>query len=911
MKRLLEQEKAYQTRKDKEHSRRLERVRDELVKLKSFTLMLVEERQLHVEQIDQQSQKIQELSQKLQEKEQRLAAVSHTAEEDEQKVLKLEAELELQQEKFSEEHEDLTAKLVDQESQNHQLRLKLTGLTQKIKELEENNQVLQKSDEDLQHLREKISKGERGNSSLMVELENLRKKVLEMEGKDEEITKTESRCRELKKKLQDEEIHSRELRLDVDKLQKRMVDLEKMEGAFSRSQTESSQLHTNLKKESRIVKELASEVDQFKAQQKELESSESKLEKAEMILKEDVVKLKSFMVILVDERNKLTERLKQEEQKGEDLRIVLKTEQGKVTEVTEKLIEESKKFLRLKSQMEVHMSALTEENKEVKKKLASEEEKSKDLHTKLKVLKMRMEGLEEMTWSNKDLYRNPEHDNNQVKELTLEIEHLRCRLKQLEVVEGDLMKTEDEYDLLEKKFKIEQDKANALSTMLEEMKSQIARNKATEKGEATSSKAELRVCCRMEEAKTRELQTDIQALKEKIHELMNKEDQFSQLQVDFSVLQQRYEEEEEEKKSISQEVENLTKQLEAVRRYSRALRPGTNGRRMVDVPVISTAVQTDTITESAEDDTTAGFIQKSVQEENHLMSNLRQQGLRRPTVLNRHPPALAELGMKKSSIPWMTKKEAIMLSQTIPEKNRASTSFHPPGMMQRPGPPLHIRVTPDHGNSTATLEITSPRAEDFFSSTTIIPTLGLQKPQITIVPKHTTVTSETRGCGATGSLDPSKSPVKITTASRTKCPEDTRSSSGGLQSPVSIITVSTTPVSEVCAASNPHETTARHTFRMTSDKQPESDRKYSSNIITREDNKIHIHLGPQYKRPYEACGGPVVTLRPGLGSETPSGTCQPSMVKAQNKMTSSLTITPVSSSRSRPTQTEVSNSLFK
>ncbi|XP_017260112.1 filamin-A-interacting protein 1 [Kryptolebias marmoratus] len=910
LKRLVEQEKAYQARKDKEHSRRLEKVRDELVKLKSFTLMLVDERQLHIEQIDQQNQKIQDLSQKLQNKEQRLAAVSDAAKEDGQKVLKLEAELELQQAKFRQEQEDMTAKLVDQESQNCQLRLKLTGLTQKIEELEERNKVLQKSEEDLQQLREKISKGECGNSSLMAELENLRKKVLEMEGKDEEITKTEIQCRELRKKLQDDENHSKELRLDVDKLHKRMVELEKLEGTFSRSQAECSQLHTNLEKERRVVKDLSSEVEKLKAQLKDLESSESKLEKAEMALKDDIMKLKSFTVVLVDERKNFSERLKQEEQKGDDLRKMLKTEQGKVTEVTEKLIEESKKLLKLKSEMEVHVSALTEENEDVKNKLASEEEMCKELKDELKDIKIRMEGLKETTLSNKDLNRNPEEDNNKVKELTLEIEQLRGRLKQLEVVEGDLMKTEDEYDLLEKKFRTEQDKANTLSKMLEEMKSQIARNKAVEKGEVTSPEAELRVRCRMEEIKTRELQADVQALKEKIHELMNKEDQLSQLQVDFSVLQQRFMEEEEKKKSISQEVENLTRQLEAARRYSRALRPGTNGRRMVDNPVTSTAVQTDAVNESAEDDTAAGFIRKSVQEENHLMSNLRQQGLRRPAVLDRYPPASAELGMRKSSIPWMNNKEAIMLTQTIPEKTRGSSSLPLPEMTQRPGPPLHIRVMPDHGNSTATLEITSPRAEDFFSSTTIIPTLGFQKPRITIVPKPTTVASKSRGCGGTGSLSRSKSPVTITTISRTKSPEETKSRSGGLQSPVSIITVSTTPVSEACASSNPHETSAGRTLiRMTSEKPPEAVRKYSGNIITTEDNKIHIHLGSQYNRPSEVCGGPVVTLRAGLGSETSSGTVlrsprQPSTVKATpSKMTSSLTITPVSSAGSRPTQT--------
>ncbi|XP_039638774.1 filamin-A-interacting protein 1 isoform X2 [Perca fluviatilis] len=923
LKRLLEQEKAYQARKDKDHSRRLEKVRAELVKLKSFALMLVDERQLHIEQIDQQSQKFQDLTQKLQEKEQRLAAVADNAKEDGQKVLKLEAELEHRVAKFAQEHEEMTAKLANEESQSRQLRLKLAGLAHKIEELEESNKALQKSEEDLQELREKISKGECGDSSLMTELENLRKRVLEMEGKDEEIIKAETQCRELRKKLQGEENHSKELRLEVDKLQKRMVELEKLEGAFSRSKTECSQLHSNLEKEKRVVKDLGGELETVKTRLKELECSESRFEKAEMALKDDLMKLKSFTVILVDDRKNMAERLRQEEQKSDDLSKMFKAEQGKVTEVTEKLIEESKKLLKFKSEMEIKMTSLIKEKDELKTKLASEEGKCRELNTKLGGMEIRMDGLEETEretqrkWSNMD-NRNPDEDNK-VKELTLEIERLKSRLKQLEVVEGDLMKTEDEYDLLEKKFRTEQDKANTLSKQLEEMKSQIARNKAIEKGEVTSPEAELRIRCKMEEAKTRELQADVQALKEKIHELMNKEDQLSQLQVDYSVLQQRFMEEEEKKMSMSHDFANLTKELQATKRYSCALRPSLNGKRMVNVPVTSTAVQTDVMaSEVAEEDTAAGFIRKSVLEENHLMSNLRQRGLKKPTVLERYPPASAELGARKSWIPWMKKKEAIILTQTTSDKTNRASLLHPPEMT-KPGQPLHIRVTPDHENSTATLEITSPRAEDFFSSTTIIPTLGLQKPRITIVPKPTTVASKSKN-DLLGSLDRAKSPVTITTISRAKSPDKTNGcSSDRHQSPVSIITVSTTPVAEACASSEPHDITASRTvIKMTPEKPhgPAPFRKYNgnSNIITTEDNKIHIHLGPQFKRPSEGCSGQVLTLRSSESSkEMSTGTVlrsprQPSMAKmTQSKMTSSITITPITTASSRPTQSVASS----
>lgn len=886
LKRLLEQEKAHQARKDKEHGRRLEKVQAELGKLKSFTLMLVDERQLHVERLHQQNQKIQDLSQKLQDKETRLAASSAAAEEDGQKVLKLEAQVEVQEAKFRQEREDLTATLAQQVAQNKQLRLKLDGMVQKTDELEERNGALQKCEEELQELREKMGKGERGNS-LTTELENLRKKVLEMEGKDEEITRAEGQCRELRGRLQEEENHNKELRLEVDKLQKRMVELEKLEGAFSRSKTECSQLHKNLEKERKVVKDLGCDMERLRAQLKELESSESKLEKAEMVLKDELMKLKSFTVILVDERKAAAERLRKEERENEGLSATLKAEQGKVTEVTEKLIEESKKLLKVKAEMEGQLEGLQMEKEELKSKLRSSEDESVELKEKLTGMKTRVEELE----------RKPEEDNR-VGELAAEVERLKGRLEQLQVVEGDLMKSEDEYDLLEKKFRQEQERANALSKLVEEMRGQVARDKAVERGEAKSLEAQLRIRCKVEEAKTRELRVQVLALKEKIHELMNKEDQLSQLQVDFAVLQQRFVEEEERRRSMSVELENLSRELEATRRYSRALRPSLNGRRMVDVPVTSTAVQTEATADgSAEDETTAGFIRKSVLEENHLMNNLRQHGPRRPAVLDRFPPAAAERGGRSCSTPWMNKTDAVTLTRTK----------EPPNL----GQPLHIRVTPDHETSTATLEITSPRSEDFFSSTTIIPTLGFQKPRITIVPKPAAGASKTTGWD--GGPDRAKSPVTITAISRTKSPEKPVSSPGVLQSPVSIITVSTTPVADVCAAFDPHENAARRTLiKMTSEKPPEPARKYSSNIITTEDNKIHIHLGSQFPRTSEGCSAPPPSLKPTGGSsdrqETPTGTVLRSPRHAsagkvsKSKMTSSITINPVTSAASRPMQ---------
>ncbi|XP_058032113.1 filamin-A-interacting protein 1 isoform X1 [Ahaetulla prasina] len=928
LKKLLEQEKNYQARKDKEHTKRLNKLREELVKLKSFALMLVDERQLHIEQLDQQTQKIQNLTQKLREEEDKFKVLNSKAKEDGQKLIKLEAELEYKTASYSQEHEEMTAKFANQESHNKQLRLKLVGLTNKIEELEETNKGLQKTEEELQELRDKIAKGECGNSSLMAEVENLRKRVLEMEGKDEEITKTESQCKELKKKLQEEEHQSKELRLEVEKLQKRMSDLEKLEEAFSRSKSECTKLRLNLEKEKNLTKDLLNELEVVKIRVKDLEVSETKLEKAELILKDDMTKLKSFTVMLVDERKNMADKIKQEERKMECLNRNFKVEQSKVMEVTEKLIEESKKFLKLKSEMEEEVSNLSKEKEELINKLKNEEGKSLQLSCTVELLKKRMDDIEEVEReiARGRVRKGPE--DNKIKELTVEIEKLKNRLKQLEVVEGDLMKTEDEYDQLEQKFRTEQDKANLLSQQLEEMKLQIAKNKAIEKGEAVSQEAELRQRFRVEETKCRDLTAEVLALKEKIHELMNKEDQLSQLQVDYSVLQQRFLEEERKNQAMGQEVLNLTKELELSKRYSRVLRPSTNGRRMVDVPVTSTGVQTDLMNgEAAEEETPAVFIRKSFQEENHIMNNLRQVGLKKPSdrssVLNRYPPAANELTMRKSWIPWMKKRDN-GCQPTQDKGARIQTSPERPGevvLSPKQGQPLHIRVTPDHENSTATLEITSPTAEDFFSSTTVIPTLGNQKPRITIIPSPNVMSQKGKSGESPMGPERAMSPVTLTTFSREKSVESEMSPfMERPMSPIQIMTLSTSaaPTEITVAPESQDMTMGRAVFRVTPEKQtvPTPVRQYNPNasIITTEDNKIHIHLGTQFKRsPSTAQEGmsPVITVRPMnvmaekedlTGTVLRSPRNNVSSRSGASKVTSTITITPVTTSSTRGTQ---------
>lgn len=313
------------------------------------------------------------------------------------------------------------------------------------------------------------------------------------------------------------------------------------------------------------------------------------------------------------------------------------------------------------------------------------------------------------------------------------------------------------------------------------------------------------------------------------------------------------------------------------------------------------------------------------------MSNLRQVGLKKPmersSVLERYPPAANELAMRKSWIPWMRKRETG--AQATPDKGaRTHSQAHPGEVVLSPkqGQPLHIRVTPDHENSTATLEITSPTSEEFFSSTTVIPTLGNQKPRITIIPSPNVMPQKGKGSESPLGRDRSMSPVTITTFTREKSPEGGRAPFADRPaSPIQIMTVSTSaaPAEISVSPQSQDMTMGRAVFKVTPEKQtvPTPIRKYNANanIITTEDNKIHIHLGSQFKRsPSAAPDGvsPVITVRPvniAAEKEVVTGTVlrsprnNVSSRPASSKVTSTITITPITTSSTRGTQSVVSS----
>lgn len=882
----MDQEKSYQERKEQENVQKVEALTEELSKLKSFALMVVDEQQRLSEQLQQQTARAQEGRASASRAQEELSSAHERLQEEQQKVVRLEAELSDRSARHQEEQEAMTAKLSGEESQNRQLRLRLSSLSRQLDELEDTNRSLRRTEEELQELRDKVSRGECGSSGLMSELEELRKRVLEMEGKDGELLRMEEHCRELHKKLEKEASQSQGLKVEVERLNRRIMDMEKLEDALGKSKQECGSLKSNLEKEKMVSKVLSSELELLKVRVKELEAAESQLGKTELLLKEDLAKLKTLTVVLVDERTAMAEKLKQMENKVQNSSGKLQAEQDRVTSVTEKLIEESKKALRSKAELEEKVRSILKEKDELKVRLMDEEEKNRQLESKISLMKKPMQVLEK---TEKEQLRNKlkeEHikaptahcydqEDNKVQDLTQEVERLRSKLKDMKVAEGDLLKAE-EFESLEKRFSSEQDKARALMAELEKSRRELSRYQLAEKNECNQEEL-LYKRLKEEEAKSGHLSREVQALKEKVHQLLGTEESLSRMRSEHSALQRKLTQQEVRNKELAREMENLTRELERYRRFSRSLRPGMTGRRFSDLHLSTKEVQTEPLELNGgphgegggANDNSAPY-RKELQ-----LRRCSSNGL--DAVNNRN-------NLRRAQVPLGNKDSAHQTNGDVVLTHSA-------------GQPLHIKVTPDHGHNTATLEISSPAVDHApsFTSTAIIPTSGgPPKQRITIIQnpaaKSSPPTIKARGSvvAEEACSDWAMSPLTVATYSRALSPD-----TSGCATPDRVGSPFTT------GASEPAEVVGGHAvLRLSPDRpglQVQRSNSTGPNVITTEDNKIHIHLGSPF---LQNLGG----LGPGPG-QMPGNL---STGSAQSKMSSSILIKPSAGAVQRPAQITVS-----
>ncbi|XP_030613204.1 filamin A-interacting protein 1-like isoform X2 [Archocentrus centrarchus] len=829
LKLLLVKEREYQEIKEKKNERDVSILKKELAKLKGFALLVVKEQQRLSKLLEEQKRCTKELTAITDQIEQSVSASKPRAKvEEELKSLHIGVE----------HHNQLSI--------FHQSQNTMTAL------------------------------------SLLSEVEVLRRRVVQMEGKDEELIRMADQCRDLDNRLAKETSNCRSLKAEVDKLNGRISELDRMEEALGKSKQDCSILKHSLEQERQVNKMLSDELDTLRRKIRELEAAESRLEKSEMVVRQDLGKLRSLTVALVDDRKAMAEKLRQAEEK-------LHRKEGKRNEhsnlatLTEKLREDRLQAMRSQVDLEEKIKGIVKEKDHLQDRLNKEEERNRELQNKVTIMKKKLQVLEnrkekEEKYSFTSIPNNTAYycqtEDNKVKELTRELEKLQKRLQDKEMLEGELMKLEEDFESLEKRFHEEHRRTQALTEELEVAKRELSRYEQAEKQEVNQ---EHLLLCRLqkEQVKSRLLTREVDSLKEKLQKLMGTEESICRMQVDQSALQSKLSQQEAKNKELAREMKELTAELD---RYRQINSLGAN-KHIAVRDQTTREVQTEPAQSLLPDYRRHSKRLDEPNSDTDPNHNIE--------IINRRSSPVSSLNS------WNSTNNN--LSQ---DSSHSGTDMHPTVngevmmLTHTPGQPLHIKVTPHHILNTSTLEISCPTGDTAtsYTSTAVIPTSGASpKQRITIIQNPKTPTS---------SPDRAVSPLNGAPMSLVLSPNSSRSvTPDHNSSPIQIVTVRS-------CSPEPTEVTDQTIFCKIPEQQNGWHHQRSStpdtspSIITTEDSKIHIHLGSPYIQPRHGMThnfpqpiGPYY-VRHEQRTQVLTNGCH---VKGVGKITSSITISPANS----------------
>lgn len=719
-----------------------------------------------------------------------------------------------------------------------------------------------------------------------------------MEGKDEELIRMWDQCRELDRKLARETSHCRSLKVEVDKLNGRISELDRIEEALGKSRQDCSSLKGSLEQEREVSRMLSGELNTLKVRVRELEAVESKLEKSEAVIRQDLTKLRSLTVALVEDRKTTAERLRQAEEKL-NRKEGNRNEQSNLATMTERLREEKQQALRSKADLEERITGVAKEKDELQDRLKTEEERNGELQSKMSIMRKRLQVLEnrkekeeKYTYSSipNNANRHCQTEDNKVKELTQELDRLRKRLQDKDVLEGELMQVEEDFESLQKRFKDEQRRSQALTEELEVAKRELSRYEQAEKQEVNQ---EHLLLCRLqkEQVKSRLLGREVETLKEKLQKLMGTEESICRVQTDHSTLQRKLTQQEVRNRELAKEMKDLSGELDRYRQIKNRT-PGAD-RRFSDLHQTTKEVQTE-----PEDSLPPDYSEKRDEENEDEDPNHNTE------LINRRSSLVSNLNSLNSANNNMSQHSG---------QSANGMDIHQTGngdvmmLTHTPGQPLHIKVTPHHILNTATLEISSPTGDTAtsYTSTAVIPTSGASpKQRITIFQNSALSAVNTKT--PPSSPDRTISPLNGTPVSRMLSPNSSRSVTPDHNtSPIQILTVRTCSPEPPEAASFCKTPERQNSWQ----DQKSSSADASPSIITTEDSKIHIHLGSPYIQSLNGMShsvpqpvGPYY-LRHEQRTQVLANGCH---VKGVGKITSSITISPAASSASHSSNITVS-----
>lgn len=851
LKLLIVKEREYQEIKEKKSEREVSTINDELTELKAFALLVVKEQHRLSKLVEEQRCCVKELTAITDHFKQEVSVGYPSAKKAELKSLHLEVERHNQVSIFNQSQNTMTA------------------------------------------------------PSLLSEVEVLRRRVVEMEGKDEELIRMWDQCRDLDRRLAREASHCRSLKVEVDKLNGRISELDRLEEALGKSKQDCSILKGSLDQEREASKMLSGELHTLKVRVRELEAVEGQLEKSEAVIRQDLAKLRSLTVALVEDRKTMAERLQQAEEKL-NRKEGKRNEQTNLATMTERLREERQQALRSKADLEERIKGIAKEKDELQDRLQTEEERNGELQSKITIMKKRLQVLEnrkekEEKYTHSSIPNNTNHhcrtEDNKVKELTQELDRLRKRLQDKEMLEGELMRVEEDFELLQKRFKDEQKRSQALTEELEVSKRELSRYEQAEKQEVNQ---EHLLLCRLqkEQVKSRLLGREVDTLKEKLQKLMGTEESICRVQTDHSTLQGKLTQQEGRNRELAREMKELSSELDRYR-LMKSLTPGANRQHFSDLHQTTKEIQTEPADSLPPD--------YSEHSEKLDEDNEDEDPNHNAEVINRrssHVNNLNSLNSANNNMSQYSSHSAngIDMHQTVNGEVMMLT--------HTPGQPLHIKVTPHHILNTATLEISSPTgdAATSYTSTAVIPTSGASpKQRITIIQNSALSAVNTKT--PPSSPDRTVSPPNGTPNSRVLSPNSSRSvTPDHNNSPIQIVAVRT-------CSPEPTEVANQTAFCKTPERQSSWQHQRSNStdtspsIITTEDNKIHIHLGSPYIQSVNGMThsipqpvGPYY-LRHEQRTQVLTNGCH---VKGVGKITSSITISPATSSASHSSNITVS-----
>nr|XP_039272929.1 filamin-A-interacting protein 1-like isoform X1 [Styela clava] len=373
----LDKEKEISENREIEASRKLKSNKDELAKLKSLSLVLVEERQHQVSELAEHKKQITDLERRLKESEIKCKESETDINAEREHAIQLENDLETQSNKFFESQEDINAKLEEEKQKNLQLEEKVNALTVQLKKLKTVQRNLQKTDDQLWRIHEKLEKDEE-HELLLEEVELLRQRVKDMEEGEMIYTQAQEDCKDIRIKLEEEVTLTRSLRSQLKTLQAQVKVQKDLQRSIEDTDFRFDELQLKFDFEKRKSNDMKQHLQKMKARMTDLDQYESIMQESE----EKMKKMKEKIILLQGDKKCVDDQVKFLIEKNLQFKNEGKADKEKVTEITEKFINESKKVLKLREELGQEKMKFSSQFVLIQDKLKEAEEKLKQMSSK-------------------------------------------------------------------------------------------------------------------------------------------------------------------------------------------------------------------------------------------------------------------------------------------------------------------------------------------------------------------------------------------------------------------------------------------------------------------------------------------------------------------------------------------------